>query len=114
MRALVSTLLGLSLFAGCGSGHGDADAPPAAPTNLAVSALSGGGHLTWTDNADNEEHFMIMRKPQGGTYDDIDMVTFNTTNYHDSSVTAGTTYVYQVMAMNGKGEASSNEVTFTP
>ena len=24
------------------------------------------------------------------------------------------TYVYKVVAMNGKGEASSNEVTFTP
>jgi len=57
---------------------------------------------------------MIMRRPQGGAYDDIDMLAFNTTSYHDASVTAGTTYVYMVTAMNGKGEASSNEVTFTP
>lgn len=102
------------VLAACGSDHGDADAPPAAPTGLMVSPLSGGGHLVWTDNADNEEHFMIMRKTQGGTYDDIDMVTFNTTSYHDSSVTAGTTYLYQVVAMNSKGEAASNEVMFTP
>lgn len=79
-----------------------------------VSNVSGGAHLTWTDTSDNEEHFMIMRKPQGGTYDDVDMVAFNTTQYHDSSVTAGMTYVYKVVAMNGKGEASSNEVTFAP
>lgn len=57
---------------------------------------------------------MIMRKPMGGAYDDLDMVTFNTVTYHDSSPTAGTTYVYQVMAMNSKGEATSNEVMFTP
>jgi hypothetical protein len=114
MRPFASILVTGLLLSACGSEHGDADAPPVAPTNLAVAPLSGGGHLTWTDNADNEEHFMIMRKTQGGTYDDIDMVTFNTTSYHDASVTAGTTYVYQVMAMNGKGEAASNEVTFTP
>jgi len=105
----------LFLLAACGdSGHGDASAPPAAPSNLVVTMVSGGGHLTWTDNSDNEEHFMIMRKPMGGAYDDIDMVSFNITQYHDSSVTAGTTYVYMITAMNSKGEASSNEVTFTP
>lgn len=112
MRKLITLVL-LSIAA-CGEGHGDADAPPSAPTNLAVSNVSGGAHLTWMDTADNEEHYMVMRKPMGGAYDDIDMLAFNSTQYHDSSVTAGTTYVYMVMAMNGKGEASSNEVTFTP
>jgi hypothetical protein len=111
MRTIVMLAL---LAAACGEGHGDATAPPAAPSNLAVSIVSGGAHLTWTDNSDNEDHFMVMRKPSGGTYDDIDMTAFNTTQYHDSSVTAGMTYVYKVVAMNGKGEASSNEVTFTP
>ena len=116
MRSFGSIVLTGLVFlgAGCGSEHGDAAAPPAAPTNLAVSNLSGGGHLTWMDNSDNEDHFMIMRKADGGSYDDIDMLTFNTTSYHDASVTAGTTYVYMVMAMNGKGEATSNEVMFTP
>jgi len=94
--------------------HGGADAPPVAPTELAISSVTGGGHLTWKDNSDNEDHFMVMRMPQGGVYDDIDTLTFNATQYHDSSVTAGTTYVYQIMAMNSAGEATSNEVTFTP
>jgi hypothetical protein len=114
MRHLVATLAMVLFGAGCGSEHGDAAVAPAAPTNLAVSNLSGGGHLTWADNSDNEDHFMIMRKAQDGTYDDIDILTFNSTSYHDASVIAGTTYVYMVMAMNSKGEASSNEVTFTP
>ncbi len=92
--------------------HGDADTAPSAPTALAVANVSGGAHLTWTDTSDNEEHFMIMRKVEGGTFDDVDMLAFNTSQYHDSSVVAGTTYVYMVVAMNGKGEASSNEVTF--
>lgn len=115
MRILGFVLSGLLyLSAGCGSEDGNTDSAPAAPTNLAVSNLSGGAHLTWVDNANNEEMFMIMRKAQGGAYGDIEMLTFNTTSYHDASVTAGTTYLYMVMAMNEKGEASSNEVTFTP
>jgi len=116
MRQLLSmVLVGLAMMvAGCMDHHGDADAPPTAPTNLAVSNVSGGAHLTWTDTSDNEDHFMIMRKTQGGTYDDVGMVTFNTVQYHDSSVTAGMTYVFMVNAMNAAGDASSNEVTFAP
>ena len=115
MRHLFSTVvLGLALF-GCGEEHhGTADVAPTAPTGLAVSNVSGGAHLTWTDTSDNEDHFMIMRKPANGTFAEVDTVPFNTTTYHDSSVTAGMTYVYKVVAMNAKGEASSNEVTFAP
>lgn len=107
-------VLVFALGAACSEGHGAADAPPAAPTNLAVASLSGGAHLTWNDNSDNEAHFMIMRKSGTGAYDDVAMITFNTTQYHDTGVTAGTMYTYKVMAMNDQGEASSNEVSFTP
>lgn len=117
MRQLLPTiLLGFLPFtSACMEHHGgDADAPPTAPTGLAVSAVSGGAHLTWMDTSSNEDHFMIMRKTEAGTYDDVDMVAFDTTQFHDSSIAAATTYIYKVVAMNGKGEASSNEVTFAP
>ena len=110
MRHLV-VLLGLL---GCGEEHGNADSAPTAPTGLAVSNVAGGAHLTWTDTSDNEDHFMIMRKIPNGTFDLVDTVPFNTTQYHDGSVTAGMMYIYKVVAMNTKGEASSNEVTFAP
>ena len=93
---------------------GNGAGAPAAPTGLAVTSVGGGGHLVWMDNSDNEDHFMIMRKVTGGEFADVDTVTFNTTQYHDSGVTAGMSYVYKVVAMNAKGEASSNEVTFSP
>ena len=113
MRLISMVLVAL---AACGTEHhgDDADAPPTAPTGLTVTALSGGAHLVWTDTSSNEEHFMIMRKTSTTQYDDIDMVTFNATTYHDGSVTAGTAYMYKVVAMNAKGEAASNEVPFTP
>ena len=114
LASLVPLLL---LVSACSDEHhdGNADAAPSAPTNLAVSSVAGGAHLTWMDTSDTEDHFMIMRKEESGTaFDDVDMVPFNTVSYHDGSVTAGMTYVYKVVAMNAKGEASSNEVTFAP
>jgi hypothetical protein len=115
MRAIPFLSVAILFLVGCASEHGaDADGPPTAPTGVAVSNLSGGAHLTWTDNADNEEHYMIMRKTATEDYDDVAMLAFNTVQYHDTTVTAGTTYTYMIVAMNGKGEAPSNEVTFTP
>jgi hypothetical protein len=114
MRSIAILVLVVAACGDHGDGHTGADTAPAAPTNLAVSSVSGGAHLTWTDNADNEDHYMVMRMPLGGTYDDIDTLAFNSTQYHDSGVTAGMTYVYKVVAMNAKGESSSNEVMFTP
>lgn len=88
--------------------------PPAAPTALTAAVLSGGAHLTWTDNANDETQFMIMRKEMGSTaaYAAVATPTFNTTQYHDAPLTVGKTYLYMVMAMNDAGESDpSNEAT---
>jgi fibronectin type 3 domain-containing protein len=109
------TILFLVACTACASdGHGGGgDGAPAAPTNLQVTEAAGGGHLTWTDNSDNEEHFMVQRKVEGdAAFEEISTQPFNATQYHDADVTSGTTYVYKVTAMNADGEADSNEVTF--
>ena len=106
--------LALPLTIACSSEEHGGGAGPAAPTNLAASPLSGGVHLTWTDNSSDEDEFMIMRKTGAGAYEHVTSVTFNTTQYHDAAVTAGTQYTYQVTAMNASGEGPSNEVTITP
>ena len=106
-------LIGLLFLTACSSDDGMA--PPVAPTNLAISSLTGGGHLTWTDNSDNEDQFIVMRRTSAAaTFSDIDMVPFNQTQYHDSSVAAGMMYVYKIAAINAAGETTSNEVMFTP
>jgi hypothetical protein len=105
-------VLGLGLSA-CGGDDGAGGAVPAAPTNLNGSVLSGGAHLTWSDNSDNETEFMIMRKEMGSTagYATIAMPPFNTTTYHDAPLTSGKTYMYMVHAVNEAGDSQpSNEV----
>ena len=108
-----SLILGFGLAAllsACGGDDGGG--APAAPTNLTGSVLSGGAHLTWMDNSDNETQFMIMRKEMGAAdYTTVATPPFNTTTYHDAPLTSGKTYLYMVMAMNDAGESpGSNEV----
>jgi hypothetical protein len=110
-KALVVIGFGLvAAISGCSS---DGGAVPAAPTNLTGAVLSGGAHLTWTDNSNNETEFMVMRKEMGAAdFTIVATPTFNTTTYHDAPLTSGKTYVYMVMAMNDAGDSpGSNEVT---
>jgi hypothetical protein len=107
-------LAGLSACGGDDDGdHGGAGGP-AAPSNLAAAPLSGGAHLTWTDNSDNETGFMVMRMKDGTDteYQHVTTLPFNATQHHDAPLTSGATYKYVVMAMNADGESESNEVTF--
>jgi hypothetical protein len=100
------------LLPACGGGsdegpEGDAGSIPKAPSNLEVTSVSGGAHLTWKDNSDNEKHFSIMKD-----LEIIKELTFNTTQYHDADVESGKTYEYMVHAGNDAGQSVSNTVKF--
>lgn len=111
MKRFVSfVVLGMAL--GCGSSSDSSTTQLAAPTNLKASILSGGIHLTWTDNSSNETEFQIERKDAGGQFVKAYSVTFDITQYHDSQVTAGATYAYRVRAMAGSQPSDySNEMS---
>lgn len=91
---------------------------PNPPSELKVEALSGGAHLTWKDNSDNEASFMVERMMGSAAYGELTSVPFDTTAYHDPNLASGT-YKYRVMAMPKDGTHAtgtnkySNEVTFT-
>jgi hypothetical protein len=117
LTSLASLLAIAAVATACSddSDHGGTDAP-AAPTMLTAELLSGGAHLTWKDNSDNETNFMVMRKEMGaaGDFAVIAMPTFDTTAYHDAPLTAGKTYVYVVQAMNESAHSEpSNEAMVT-
>ncbi len=82
-------------------------APPAAPTNLKVTATSQTSlRLSWTDNATNETSYRVERDDnstwvkRGGT-------GANVTTYTDTSLAIGTNYCYRVVAVNAGGESAS-------
>ncbi|MCD6426779.1 MAG: fibronectin type III domain-containing protein, partial [Caldisericaceae bacterium] len=86
---------------------------PDSPANLTATAQSCTEViLSWTDNSDNEEHFVIERKEAGGTYAELATVDPDTTTYTDSTVEEGTMYYYRVKAVNSVGDSGySNEAS---
>ncbi len=100
----------LVLFAAPNSG-------PALPTDLTASADANGGiDLAWTDNANNENGFIVERK--GGA--DADFVQVGTApadavDYQDTqNLSPSTAYTYRVRATNTNGDSpNGNEASAT-
>jgi len=109
MRRLSSIVL--VVVVGCAA---DEPTPPVAPTTLAVSLLGAGAHLTWQDNSNDEDEFVIMRQRMGADAAMVELarVPFDTVTYHDEPITSGATYLYMVTATNAAGGTSSNQATF--
>ena len=93
-------------------------AAPRQITNLRASGASAHIDVTWSTPGDNGSpitRYELERKEAGESYA---LVTpgpsVATTTYRDSQVSAGTTYTYQLRAVNADGDAEwSNEATAT-
>jgi hypothetical protein len=94
---------------------------PTAPSNLSAvwqSGQSSGVNLSWTDNASNETGFVIQRSTDGVNFSTLPNTnlgprtgTGRTVSYTDKTATAlGTTYYYQVMAMNGSTASNASNI----
>jgi hypothetical protein len=81
--------------------------PPAAPTDLSASAISQTEiDLFWTDNADNEDGFIIEHSLDGASgWTQIGNVGPNVVTFSDSGLAPGTTHHYRVCATNGDGNS---------
>jgi fibronectin type 3 domain-containing protein len=80
---------------------------PAPPSGLSAKPVSGSDvAVTWRDNSYNETAFAVWRAVGSGDFSQIAALAANTTSYEDTSVTAETTYRYQVRASNNVGASS--------
>lgn len=115
----VSTLLALSL-AGCGGGGssggwGDLSTETQVfgfnpPSNLVATAVSNERiDLTWKDNAQNEEGFIIKRSEDGVQYFEIDTLPQGKTSFSDKGLPENTTYFYIVAAYNQEGKTAQSD-----
>lgn len=94
---------------------------PLAPTGLTATALNTGASssisLSWTDNADSEEDFVLERSTtDNNNFTAIATLPANTTSYLDNTVQTSRTYFYRVKARNQSGNQSSdysNEASVT-
>jgi hypothetical protein len=75
--------------------------PPAAPTNLVVNQTEDQKvELTWQDNSDNEDGFIVERSENGSVFSHLDSLGVNTNSYQDSTVVPGNYYQYRLFAFN--------------
>ncbi|MEI7885401.1 MAG: hypothetical protein WCI30_08645 [Clostridia bacterium] len=87
------------------------------PTNLTAAVQTGPKvSLTWTDNATNETGFVVERAENGGAFIVIANPPANkntgTVSYTDSTVHAGISYEYRVIAVKAIGQSDySNTVS---
>lgn len=90
---------------------------PAAPTSLAAVAQSFTAvGLTWTDNANNETSYHVLRR-EGAALAFVQVspdLPAGTTSWQDTTVVASSLYTYTVKAHNAAGDSgSSNEAQVT-
>jgi Glycosyl hydrolases family 39 len=86
---------------------------PAAPTNLAATAGNGSVSLSWKASS-GAVSYNVYRGTVSGQ-ETVLVSGLSSTSYADGSVANGTTYFYEVTAVNGAGESGrSNEVKATP
>ena len=79
-------------------------------------AAPGSAQLTWTDNSDNEQGFVIERKTgAAGVYAVAGKTGPNATSFADTvGLVEGETYFWRVAAFNSAGQSAySNEATRT-
>ncbi len=84
---------------------------PAAPTNLAVAAAGKTSiSLTWTDNADNETGYRVLRVTSLTDANPVvasgtSPLAANTTSFTETGLSAATDYYYVVVAINSVGSS---------
>jgi subtilisin family serine protease len=96
---------------------------PAAPSNLAATALSRSSiRLTFRDNASNESGFVIQRSTNGSTWTNAATLgplagTGGTVTWTDTGLSRRTRYYYRVYAFNSGGNSgfsnTASAVTLT-
>ncbi len=107
------TFNGANLLADLSGGGSAPAAAPAAPTNLKATAGNAQVGLTWTGSAGATSYSVYRGTASGG--ETLLKGGLTATSYTDSGLTNGTTYFYQVAAVNGGGtSARSSEASAKP
>jgi len=91
----------------------DVSGAPAAPSGLSANAVSSAQvDLSWTDNASNEDGFIVERSADGGvTWNPVGLPTpAGVTTFSDITVAPVSTYQYRVYAFNANGSSQPSNI----
>jgi len=81
-----------------------------APTNLIADPDETQINLSWTDNSDNEDGFIIERMSSDESWDVIETTNAGTSTYDDNNVVTDVEYSYRVRAFAGSSSSTYSNV----
>jgi hypothetical protein len=92
--------------------------PPNAPSSLNATATTISDiTLSWNDNSDNENGFVIERSLNNSTWIELVGLPEGTTSYDDTNLNDNTTYFYKIYAYNNNGDSNysntASDTTFS-
>jgi len=88
---------------------------PAKPTNLEAELVNNTNlNLTWRDNSDNEDGFIVYKSVNDAKWELLTLVNADVTTYENIAVQTDKSYSFKVEARNIAGASSSDSVTVTP
>ncbi|MGH9363080.1 MAG: PA14 domain-containing protein, partial [Thermoanaerobaculia bacterium] len=89
--------------------------PPAAPSGLAATAVSGTQiNLAWNDNSANEDGFKVERSTDGVNFTQIATLGIDAQSYSSRGLSLSTLYHHRVRAYNASGDSAySNTASAT-
>ena len=88
--------------------------PPVTPSGLSANAASHTQiNLSWSDNASNEDGYLILRSQDQLNWTSIAILAMNSSQYVDSGLADTSTYFYRVVAYNSSGNNTSNVASAT-
>ena len=80
--------------------------PPEAPSNLQCELLGTDIRLTWVDNSNNEENFVLERSIDSGGFVVLDYaISSNAQSYVNENLPSQHTYFYRLKARNANGDS---------
>jgi fibronectin type 3 domain-containing protein len=86
-------------------------AAPTRPSNLSATSVSPTQiNLTWTDNANNEDGFILERNVTSNIWERVAVLGANVTSFLDTGLKADTRYTYQIRAFNDVGQSQNSTV----
>ena len=81
----------------------------AAPSALTANVAAGQITISWTDNSNNEDNFVVERSNADSlNFSEVGTTAANATSFTDATVAEGAAYVYRVKAFNSYANRSSD------
>ena len=102
MRNIFWLMIIFIIITSCGESTTSPEPTIPAPTDLSAVLISGSAlQLSWLDNSDDEEGFVIERKIAGEVYESICTTVSDQTVFIDSLISPNTQYYYRIAAFKG-------------